>query len=389
MKKLRKRVLFISDYLPSDKNSVAEILNQLLKMQVLLQTDKTVWLFNEVKSIALINSVKIISNRDIDLRLIANRDLIGWREKLLLLFNRLALKTASCFRQEERYRKFVRYFNCLQIIREEKPDLIVFLIYTPDEKLINICKKVSVPFVQVLYDTVVSRPGIDIQTTKRIERRAMEESGGYFVPEFFCEDYLHHYPSNLFFAYALPLLICKEYVVKAYQNRTNTYQCTYFGQIQSFRNQKQIMERIREIGMALDVFTTNQIQGNELFRVHPAVSGDDLWKIAAESQFLIAFDNSAPYAHYLPSKAYLYVSFTKPVIAFGDNEDSALIRFFKDYPYFYYQNIYKPLDGLLAFLSKPFPDCFDETLYDRYLMYSPNRALDPIEKRIETLLVDC
>ena len=97
--------------------------------------------------------------------------------------------------------------------------------------------------------------------------------------------------------------------------------------------------------------------------------------MVAHSRFLIAFDNSAPFHIYLPSKSYLYASFTKPVIAFGDNETSSLKDFFSDYPYFYYQDIHASAEGLKAFIEANGEQSFHEELYDQYLRYLPQHAL--------------
>lgn len=142
------------------------------------------------------------------------------------------------------------------------------------------------------------------------------------------------------------------------------------------------MACVRQLGMIIDVFPSRKIGENPSFILHPPASGDDLYRAVAESKFLIAFDNGAPFENYLPSKAFLYVSFTKPVIAFGENKDSALLRFFKDYPFFYYHKIGEPLDGLLQFMRTDFSDGFNEKIYDNYIGYSPAYALEPIDKQI-------
>ena len=163
------------------------------------------------------------------------------------------------------------------------------------------------------------------------------------------------------------------------------YNYLYLGQIQSFRNAEIIQTIFKKIGIRLDIFTNSSVQSSETFIVHPAISGDELYRVISNSKYLVAFDNSKPYNHYLPSKVYLYVSFTKPVIAFGDNKESALIEFFKDYPLFYYQNIYEPLDGLLDFLKTNYKYTFDLDIYNKYTKFTKEKALKPLVNTIYSL----
>ncbi|MEE1060956.1 MAG: hypothetical protein UH080_03905 [Ruminococcus sp.] len=237
----------------------------------------------------------------------------------------------------------------------------------------------------MLYDTFIARPDVDIKSNLAGESYVMEQnSQGYFVPSFFFDKYTEYYKSDKLIKYDLPLLIDKLDVLKAYDN-PKQYLFTYFGQIQSFRNSDNIKQIFHKITYTLDIFTTQNIASDEIFKVHPAVTKDELYSIVAGSKFLVAIDNSVPYNEYLPSKVYLYASFTKPVIAFGDNNTSALRTFFKDYPYFYYQNINESLDGLLEFLNADFPNEFEESVYSDYIQFSPEKALSPIISTISNM----
>lgn len=120
--------------------------------------------------------------------------------------------------------------------------------------------------------------------------------------------------------------------------------------------------------------------------MHPAVTKNNLFETVAGSKYLVALDNSFPYNKYLPSKAYLYASFTKPIIAFGDNSSSALKTFFKDYPWFYYHNINDSLDGLLLFLQTSKSAGFEKQYYQNYSQYLPQNALIPLINLIENIM---
>ena len=80
-----------------------------------------------------------------------------------------------------------------------------------------------------------------------------------------------------------------------------------------------------------------------MFLYHQAVSEEKLYETVASNRFLEVFNNGEPYSHYLPSKVYLYVSFTKPIIIFGNNTDYAMKRFLKNHPFYYYFNTKKVL----------------------------------------------
>ena len=270
------------------------------------------------------------------------------------------------------------------IIDKEKPDFVVFFVLSPDLHYMNLCKKKEIPYAYMLYDTYIARPDVNFDEAFRIERQVIESSSGYFVPRFFCKDYFKHYDSDKIIPYDLPLLIPKDDVRAAYQRNTKEYEYTYFGQIQSFRNADKIQELCKKLGISIDVFASDPIVASEdsVFRIHSGISGEELYDVAAHSRFLVAFDNSAPYNHYLPSKVYLYVSFTKPVIAFGDNKDSSMIEFFRDYPWFYYQNINENIGGLAEFLENYHHSAFDENLYSHYTRFLPDNAMTDIKETI-------
>ena len=231
-----------------------------------------------------------------------------------------------------------------------------------------------------MYDTFISRPGINPENSKE-EQYVINNSNGYFVPSFFIEDYQINYQNAASWEkirkYDLPLLIEKRNVKFTYENnlKNNSYDFTYFGQIQTFRNSDKIKKIFSKLNITLDIFTTMNIESDNIFKVHSAIANNDLWSVVANSKYLVVFDNSKPYNTYLPSKAYLYVSFTKPIIAFGDNDTSALKSFFKEYPMFYYQNINESLDGLLTFINTTFDYRFNEAIYSMYEQYLPQNAL--------------
>ena len=280
------------------------------------------------------------------------------------------------------YRSWDTIMYLEKVFKDERPDIIVFFNISPIKHFSNLCKKMNIPYISMLYDTYIERPGIN-QKELEIEKNEIKHSVAYFVPDFFAKTYFEYYEYKNIYSYHLPLLIPKNYVIRAYQKSKPKYKYTYFGQIQNFRNGDRIKGIFQNLGFTLDIFSTEKRDSDSVFLYHGAVSGEELYETVASSKFLIAFDNGVPYSHYLPSKAYLYVSFTKPIIVFGNNSESALLDFLKNYPFCFYFNIETTTsEELLSFINSSLPDCFNEKIYSQYGDYLPENAL----KRITNLV---
>ena len=273
-----------------------------------------------------------------------------------------------------------------KIFKKEKPDLVIYFSFSPKKGFSKICAKRKIPYISILYDTFIERPNIS-KNAALIENDEIVNAVGYFVPDFFMEGYLKHYSHANIHSYFLPLLIPKENVISALENSKRTYKFSYFGQMQSFRNSDGIKEIFKELGLSLEIFSAEKKVSDEVYIYHDAVSDEKLHKVVAESDFLVAFDNGEPYTHYLPSKAYLYVSFTKPIIVFGNNKHSALKDFLSQYPMYYYHNTDEDsLEGLISFINKKHPNKFDEEIYSVYKDYLPQNALKGIVALIENTI---
>ena len=356
-----RKILYVVDYLPDIPNSVGNILNAVLNNVSALK----------VKQI-------IVQRPELYFSSIQKRYVNGflaYTGENITKFDKLKSKVMKRIKKTDNSQQTeIDYFQSL--IDIEKPDFIIFLIFNPEKHLAKICKDNGIKNYWMLYDTFVSRPGLDITDAVSIEETAMKESLGYYVPSFFYDDYRKYYCCDKLKSYNLPLLIPKNDVVDAFNKHEDAYEYTYFGQVQSFRNADKIKELCRKIHVKIDVFTTDDLESDDVFVVHKALSGEQLYQVAAHSKYLIVFDNGKPYENYLPSKVFLYVSFTKPVIAFGDNKDSALLRFFKSYPCFFYQDFNESFSGLVDFLNENVSSSFDQNIYDSYNQYLPETALD-------------
>jgi len=387
---MNKKILHVTDFALNEYNSVRDISYALVNHPSLHQ-------YTHVFSVSRGNHLNTFGVSYIEgyktytsyamttLELVQNHDLSVFK-RIKLLTRRTFAKILSLIHMDRSYYAHTSMKYLKHIIKLEKPSMVCLFTGTPDPDYVKACLKCKTPYINMLYDTYIERPNKNKEAVFQTESYVLKHSVGYFVPGFFYKGYISFYNSSKLKSYNLPLLIDKDTVLKAYKEASTPYEFTYFGQIQKFRNGDKISAILKRLELVIDIFTTQKIESNDVFRVHPAVTGDDLCNIVAGSKYLIAIDNSAPYDHYLPSKAYLYASFTKPIIIFGDNETSALKDFFKDYPFCYYQHLDEPLDGLVDFLAKPFPTGFNNDIYSQYLQYLPQNALKPILELIDEAL---
>ena len=382
----QNKVLIVTDYLPDAKNSVSEILNVLIerlnnfgKKCVIIQYN------NELAKMVVTkeyNFGKVYRGKPF--KFISIIQLNGnFFSKILSISSFAMQKILLLFGHEGRFVNKQKHRIIKKIIKKEKPDLVAFLIYTPNIECSKICQDLLIKHVFILYDTYLARPQIDKAKVVETERKLIDKSLGYFIPSFFYDEYKKTYGDFKVYSYNLPLVIEEKTVKDSYKGEHIGFDYLYLGQIQEFRNENRIKSIFEKLHLKLDIFTSQSTQSDEVFTVHSSISGEELYRTIANSRFLVAFDNSSPYNHYLPSKVYLYVSFTKPIIAFGDNENSALIDFFKGYPHFYYQNINCSTEGLMSFInSETINRSFDSVTYKKYIQFSPKYAATDLVKKL-------
>ena len=388
-----KKILYIVEYFPEEPNSVADILSAFLR--TFQETDRA-------QSIALVKG-HCYEKMQLDLRngyrhYFTRKDSIrnafrsgeySFTEIMRFLFWMLLLRVLAFFHLHTLSDTILKVANTKylrRIIREERPNLVFFFVFSPQLEYAELCRKSKIPYLYVLYDTFKDRPGVDPDDGYRIEKAVIDHSSGYYVPSCFFKGYPETYRSNHLHAYEFPLLIDKEAVMRHTCKNPIRYDFSYFGQLQVFRNIEKVRDICKQAGICIDIFTADELKNDDVFHVHAPIKGDQLYTVISQSQYLIAFDNSVPYENYLPSKSYLYVSFTKPVICFGDNNDSAIKRFFRDYPLFYYQDLNADTHGLLRFLENITYSGFDEALYSKYLNCAPETALEAISKNINNII---
>ncbi len=384
-----KKILYISDYTLDQYNSVRDILYNLLVCNIdsYEQTIATTsGIMHEPIKESYYETFRTYStaNQKI-LSCLKSKDM-KFFEKTKFLYYRFLYTVFSLLGLPDKPRNIEHMAYIKTIIKKEKPQLVILLTYNPSRKYTKYLLKHKIPYISVLYDTYIGRPKLNKDKAYKLEKFVAEKSQGYYVPDFFYGLYKKTYHCDKIRRISLPLLIPQKDVLAAYKNKTNDFSFTYFGHIQSFRNMDTVKSLLKQLDIKVDVFSTENYESDDTFKFNNAVTKDELYRVVANSKFLIALDNSFPYQDYLPSKLYLYVSFTKPIIAFGDNELSALKEFLKDYPYFYYQNINEPIDGLVNFLNQDFPETFNLTCYQKYLQYLPESALKPLIENVNNLL---
>lgn len=119
-----KKVMFVSDYLQNEYNSVSEILTQLLKMPSLASMQRIVCAHQILLGAKLIHQIK--SYGKISLRtkaLLCDRE-IDFFLKLAFLYNRIKNKIKRFLCLQTKEKDISR--GIISVIKKERPDLIVF-----------------------------------------------------------------------------------------------------------------------------------------------------------------------------------------------------------------------------------------------------------------------
>ncbi len=384
-----KKILYISDFTLDQYNSVRDILYNLLVYnngryeQVIVKS--TGKMHNPIKKYYYENFKTYSTGSKKTLTYLKGKDMT-FCEKIRFVYYKIVYAIISALNLSGKFKNTENMAYIKTIIKKEKPQLVVFLTYSPSRQYAKYLLKHKIPYISILYDTYIGRPKLNQDDAYKLEKFVAENSQGYYIPDFFYSLYEETYRCDKIQSMPLPLLIPQKDVLAAYENKTNDFSFTYFGHIQSFRNRDAVKNILKQLDIKVDVFSTEKYESDETFKINAAVTKEELYGIVANSKFLIAIDNSFPYQDYLPSKVYLYVSFTKPIIVFGDNEKSALKEFFKDYPYIYYQNINEPVDGLANFLKQDFPEGFSLDCYQKYSQYLPESAMKSLVKNIDSVL---
>ena len=383
---LNSRTLFISDYSLDEANSVRDIMKQLILQNPFLFKDCSVWK-QDVSDYGVVNCVEIDGVKNY-----FNKNY--HRKKSFLLdgdvsiFKKIGFIARKIFLKITHKAKFFdSYSLSLKRIRNIfKFDNVVMLTYNILPGIIKFCNKRNISVSIFLYDTILERPFSNRINNGFFEKFAIAHVNYYFVPSFFYDLYAKKYKCSNVLSYNLPLLIQKEIVFKSIQKSLSLpkHELSYFGQLSSFRNVDSIAKLLYSTNNHIDVFSKDRCFNTDCFNYHNPVLDADYYMELAKSQILVIFDNDKPYDFYLPSKVYSYVSFTKPIICIGNNPNSFVSSFFKEYPLFSYFSLHESHDFFVNAVNrfKKINYCFNEDIYKIFSRYLPRISCLDIRKKI-------
>lgn len=305
---------------------------------------------------------KLILKREI-LKFIYFKFLNKLKKKCDWLDNRLTYKI---------YKKAIKKFGITYIIRGT---------YFNDslKALLKINKKYGVKYSLISTDPIFYQP-INNPSKKltEFEGKLINLSDKYFIPEFCIDAYKKQFNnySNLI-SYCLPVAI--EF------NDNNLFKTekltfSYFGTLRKKYNlfddyfkhlSSNQMNQLKFYGWTSDKLA-NRVGG----KYFNPVSGNKLIDELLKADFLMVLDNPPSMTDLIPSKTIMYASTTKPIIIFGENDDSALLKFLKKIKYERYIYV-KPTDSfesLDKFIKEYSNVYFDEECYKRQFDYYPSNV---------------
>ncbi len=383
---MRKKILYVVDFNLDEFNSVRDIFYNVIRNvemndyeHVLLQKEVR---YNEPCEIVFDFGCKTYKKIWASSKEIAFSRHLPFFRRVSFILTKLPFNVAYKFFGEN-FHKYVEKKTLKKIIRKEQPDTIINSTMNPSKIVADVCAKKKIPYFEIRYDTRITSPKVDQKQMYALEKHTMDLSFGYFIPSYFMDGYKKFYNSQNLIEYKVPLVINKADVKQAFVKAEEKHTFSYFGQLQSFRYPNRIHDIFKILNYRLHIFSPDKCSHSS-FVPYARVTGTDLHQAIANSKFLIALDNGHPYEHYLPTKVCLYVSFTKPIIVFGDNKKSALRDFLKDYPNWYYQDINEPLDGLIEFIEKnDFVNELNEDTYSKYQDFCEDNGIPELTKRIK------
>lgn len=387
---MKKKILIITEFMLNHYNSVRDILYNIVFNDDLKEYEIIVAAHEGNKCSPFLprylEGIKSYYSPNISWSALIKSKDVSFSSKLCCIGNRIKKKLYQIFNKEHEFviQSTINFLS--KILDIEKPDLIISLSVIPCRVVFETIESYKTPIISLLCDTYIEHPFSNKEKAYRFEKNIIDVCRAYFIPNFFYSKYKEVYNNSKVKEYKLPLLINKQSVYNAYNGSIEKYEFSYFGQIQSFRNEEEIKNIFCSINKKIHVFSTEKHENDQVYCSHQALTGEELFKTIANTKFLVAFDNNPPFEHFLPSKAYLYTSFTKPIIVFGKNKKSALKTFLNDYPTCYYQEIGEPLDGLIAFINGSHFSKFDQVIYSQYEQYLPQNALTPLVKEIDKIL---
>lgn len=245
--------------------------------------------------------------------------------------------------------------------------------------LLKINKKYGVKYSLISTDPIFYQP-INKPSKKltEFESKLIKHSDKYFIPEFCIDSYKKQFncPNNLI-SYCLPAAI--EFKTNDLF-KTEKFTFSYFGTLRKnyslFDDYFKYLSSNKKNKLKFYGWTSNKLANRVGGQYFNPVLGPKLIDELLKSDFLMVLDNPPSMSDLIPSKTIMYASTTKPIIVFGENDDSALLKFLKKIKYERYIYI-KPTDSyelLDKFIKEYSNVSFDEECYKRQSDYYPSNV---------------
>lgn len=277
------------------------------------------------------------------------------------------------------YKKIIKQYKINYVIRgATKNDGLKALIKTK--------KKFGINYSVILTDPIFYFPKTNGRRISKLEENLIKCSDSYFVPEFCFDTYTNRFNRNLNIkSFCFPV---SAQLSKFDDCENNGLIISYFGtqrvDYNVFNNTFAYLAKQHRASLRLYGWGNNALV-NETGGTHfNPVSGSQLICEILKANFLLAIDNPPHMTDLLPSKIVLYASTTKPIIIFGENDDSALLKFLKKIKYERYIYI-KPTDSfelLDKFIKEYSNVSFDEECYKRQSDYYPSNVSQYVYNQI-------
>lgn len=368
-------VLFVVDYGLDSSNSVAQILRNICYSKEMECFNKVVFVLEQnyyaLQKTTINNIVQISTAKE------KTRDTFYKRNVFKCLYYKSFEDLTTLAKHGYKYVRTSLTSNDLKIIKRKfNIDYVLYLTFFPDPYAL----KAKIPYSYFLYDTYLSRPGVKKHEI-RMEKKVIDHSIKYYLHSYFFDYYQKTYPSDQHIhSLHYPLFPSKDEVNTAIKSvKKEQYQFSYFGQLQDFRNVPEIASIFKEANLTVDVFSWERPIDSPAFKYHDVANGEEFFKKIAESKFLLVFDNNEPFAHYIPSKLYQLVAFSKPIILFTKNDHSASKKFLENYPHLFVYDLRKNKPSDLLLMINSYKEDKD-SLFEQYnKMFSKEEIVDTIK----------
>lgn len=282
---------------------------------------------------------------------------------------------------------FVVYKIYKKIIRKNNINYIIKCACKNEglKPLIKAKKRLGINYSLVTTDPIFyTRSDCYNRKILKLEKKVIDNSDKYFVPEHCFDRYSQFFKNEKILKFCIPSAF--EFNEKlAFTFKLNNV--SYFGTIADYRVFNSCLEYLckkQELEVRMYGWIDKNKFGNFKIKYLNPITGNEFIDKLLESTYLLAFDNPKNMTDLLPSKIVSYTSTTKPIIIFGENDDSALLKYLRKIDYKRYIYL-KPTDSfelLDKFVKKYSNVDFDEECYKRQSDYYPSNVSQYVYNQI-------